>query len=834
MSIANMLYQLIIYPLELLYEYLYSIELRFIPSQGICIILLSFMINLLLLPVYELLDEMGRRQSVKDRELSHWISHIKSTFEGDERFFMLRTYYRQNHYRPFDAMKGVMPLLLEIPFFIAAYHFLSNLQRLDGEAFWKIRDLGAQDRLLFIAGTGINLLPIVMTLINLISASIFTEGMSGRERVRLYGVSLLFAVLLYRSPSGLVLYWTCNNLFAMLKNLAFSKRAKSHIQQDTMLENQNRDVLTGFILCELILILLLGVVIPSAVIRSSPMEFVDITDPHNPLCFLKGSIAIAVGYFGLWIPLFYVIAKKARRMIGMMMSVFSGIALVDYFFFATDKGYISVLLRYVDKWDFTISELNKNLAAVCIVLLVGIILHKYRTGFLKIVKTAELTALIVFAIMNVHAVTRSYGTENRKIEDRSKISIPLSKTGKNVVVIMLDRAIGGYIPYIMNEKPELKEQFSGFTYYPNTVSFGPSTLWGSPPIFGGYEYTAMGIATDNQEKRIEALKMMPKLFSDHGYLTTVFDPPVYLFDLSIYDDMPVRAFQANKQFPFPYGKGYGHERRYRNFFCYSLCKAVPLWLHESFYDDGYYNDMAENAERVYYYKNRENKMSQGTSFNLTFEQQYEELRNFPLITELLDEDQGTFIMCCNDATHEPTILREPDYTPVYYVDNTLYDEQHWDRFELNGKKLRMDNYDQMYHYQVNMAALLQLGRWFDYLKENGVYDNTRIILVGDHGQALGQIEELLEGDWLDAMALNPLLMVKDFNAQGFSEDRTFMTNADVPTIATKDLIENPVNPYTGKELSEDPKKKGPVTIRYKYQVEKDIFNSENWKKLVSE
>lgn len=40
-----------------------------------------------------------------------------------------------------------------------------------------------------------------------------------------------------------------------------------------------------------------------------------------------------------------------------------------------------------------------------------------------------------------------------------------------------------------------------------------------------------------------------------------------------------------------------------------------------------------------------------------------------------------------------------------------------------------------------MAAMLRLGEWFDYLREEGVYDNTRIILVSDHGYRLEQIEE---------------------------------------------------------------------------------------------
>jgi hypothetical protein len=39
-------------------------------------------------------------------------------------------------------------------------------------------------------------------------------------------------------------------------------------------------------------------------------------------------------------------------------------------------------------------------------------------------------------------------------------------------------------------------------------------------------------------------------------------------------------------------------------------------------------------------------------------------------------------------------------------------------------------------YHVAMAALLLRGKWFDFLLENGVYDNTRIIIAPDHGSSL--------------------------------------------------------------------------------------------------
>ena len=122
------------------------------------------------------------------------------------------------------------------------------------------------------------------------------------------------------------------------------------------------------------------------------------------------------------------------------------------------------------------------------------------------------------------------------------------------MVIMLDRSITEYIPFIMEEKPELREQFDGFTYYPNTCAFGRYTNVGAPPVFGGYDYTPeeMNRRSDLllKDKHNEALKMMPLMFLEDGFRVTVSDPPYanyrWIPDLSIYSDLKnVKAFTSD-------------------------------------------------------------------------------------------------------------------------------------------------------------------------------------------------------------------------------------------------------------------------------------------------
>ena len=138
-------------------------------------------------------------------------------------------------------------------------------------------------------------------------------------------------------------------------------------------------------------------------------------------------------------------------------------------------------------------------------------------------------------------------------EEFGDLRFSFSRTEKNVVVITLDRALSYYFPYIMEELPDTKKDFEGFTYYPNTLSFGSNTIYGMPPCYGGYEYTPemMNFRDDVslKEKNNEALKVLPKLFSDNGYSVTVCDPPLANYewtpDLSIFDGMKgVKAYNT--------------------------------------------------------------------------------------------------------------------------------------------------------------------------------------------------------------------------------------------------------------------------------------------------
>ena len=147
MDFFTILSTLFIGPLKLVFELIFQLANSFVDHPGISIIFLSLCMNILVLPLYRRADAMQEEARDVEMKLSRGVSHIKKTFSGDEKMMILQAYYRQNNYKPTDALKGSLSLLLEIPFFMAAYQFLSSLKILEGVSLGPIKDLAAPDGL---------------------------------------------------------------------------------------------------------------------------------------------------------------------------------------------------------------------------------------------------------------------------------------------------------------------------------------------------------------------------------------------------------------------------------------------------------------------------------------------------------------------------------------------------------------------------------------------------------------------------------------------------------------------------------------------------------------
>lgn len=870
MIIVELLYQLIISPITLMLQGVYSFSFYFLQSCGASIFPLSLVVNLLLLPFYRRADAIQKEERDRQKAMEPFVSHIKKTFKGDERYMMLQTYYRQNNYKPVYALRSSVALLLEIPFFIAAFYFLSNLQDMKFSGFGVLNNLASPDALISVGNIHINVLPILMTLINVLSSEIYAKGMKFKEKLQLHGMALIFLVLLYNSPSGLVLYWTLNNVFSLVKNIVNNSRDKKRTASVAFsvlggliliysfffdgdplsrlmiiavgilfqiplifMRSEKRTVKSGemkksdnalFITGAVYLSVLLGILIPSAVISSSPAEFILRTTVHSPVRYIVFSFLTALGAFVLWGGLFYYLAdQKNRKRSAAFIWILAVAGTVDYFAFGKSDSLLSSDLKFDTGLLFSSAAKYLNLGIV--VLLAGIVCfvvikHDKIIRFMAPVLIAGVTLISGY---NIYRISSQMPDIRRLIENSSSETpeISFSKDGKNIVVFMLDRSISSYIPYLFQERPVLEEQFSGFTYYPNTLSFGTRTVVAAPALFGGYDYTPDKINERSDEmlrtKYDEALLTMPVLFSEAGYDVTVLDPPFAGFseipDLSIYD-------------PYPGIKAYNTETGYfrdsdetdqalmqtwkRNFFCFSLMKISPLILQPVIYTDGTYFEPIYSDINMNNAKDTPGKFTVSSAYMNYFRDSYLAIKALPSMTEISGtSEEGSFILIQNGTAHNTLPLKEPEYEPAFEFDNTEYDETHKDRFTCDGKTIRMDDNYQLAHYQCNMAAFIQIGNWLDYLKEIGVYDNTRIIIVSDHGWPLGQRDDMILFDGVsdtmynaeDAMAYNPVLLYKDFGSdEPFTTDYSFMTNADTPYLAMDGLLDDPVNPFISRPV----------------------------------
>ncbi len=844
-------YNLIVKPLELIVELVFVLLYRYLKDPGLAIIGVSLVVNILVLPIYKRADAAQEEERKMQEKMAPHLSMIRKAFSKDERYMMTTAYYREVGYRPIYAFRGVLPILLQIPFFIAAYHFLSHLQILEGASFGVLKDLSQPDGLFVLGQTGtngsavagihVNLLPILMTAINIISGAIYLKGFPLRNKIQTYGLALFFLVLLYQSPSGLVFYWTLNNLFSMGKNVVMKmqlfqgNRKTERKITDAKKEEIHNDV---FVLAVLFLDLLIGFLIPSELIKSSVGEFV-IDISVSPIRYVLNCAVITIGMITIWAGIFYCLANRKIKNL-MLSGVFCvcGLSIVNYMCFGNRKGRMTDLITYENGLSFSVWEQLINIAVILFLIPVLCMISR-KTKLIRTVLISGIIAVFAMCAMNTVSINKQYEEQKRILQSKEEHPrIAFSKNGKNVLVFMIDSAVGALVPYIFDEKPELKEQFDGFVFYPNTMSFGGVTHYGAPPLFGGYEYTPeqMNERRDESlaEKHNEAVKLMPELFYEEGYHITVADIPYAGYkeggDLSIYDEYG----DCEKYHLYGNMNGYYDSQILekkdsvlnRNFFFYSLLRVSPLCIRRMIYNGGLYNEA--NAYVSDPSTNFGGQITEGLSVarNYTpgFLDAYNVLDNLGNITVIDMDLKDNFIMLQNQTPHEHCLLQKPDYRLSSEVDNTVYDTDLENQYVINGVKMHIENIDQVEFYHSNIATYIMLGSWFDYLREQGVYDNTRIILAADHGNGQCRFENMHEGA-IDAELYNPLLMVKDFNSHGFSTSEEFMTNADVPTITLEGLIDHPVNPFTGMEINSDPKLLGEQHI---------IVDSTNFYELIND
>ena len=837
MNISDFFYIIFIWPIRFIIEFFFlAFKEIFAGNIGIVIIFISVVVNILLLPIYNVAENWQNQERALQNQMKPFLSRIRRFYHGEEKQFLIRAFYRQKHYSPLNIIRSSIGLILQIPFFITAYQFLSHTASLRG-SFLFIADLGSPDSLLRFTGFSINVLPIIMTAVNVLSAFVYAKNFSPREKVQLFSMPAIFLLLLYNFPSGMVLYWTVNNIFSLVKNLTirFSKNPRRILYFSFILcllsvifvlgfrlTGINRYRIHFIILSSVLIILLLtarklslfigiitrlsieqnlekrfflyplflitlitGIITPLQLLSSSPEDFL------NPASFIIRSFVQAFSFFvllpmGLW----YFCNVLVRRILCLSSVFFCLTGTFSYFFFSPLYGTMTRAFKFentnhiLDAYSLFI---NLLIIIPGIIFVFFIFAYKNKKHLIQILQVC-IIAFVMFGINNFYLFAREnsvFSKANQSSSIADSKSGPdgffkFTSSGNNVFYLFLDRAVGIAFFDVLKFLPDLHEKLEGFTFYPNTLSFANFTVSGLPAVFGGYDYSPIEInkrANNSLEQTInESFSVLPSAFSSEKRVF-ITDPPI-----SASQTMPavvffekiknVSAIRINDHYKYAYKKNHfsGNEIFSESFdydiiFRYGLFRiALPIFRYPVYYNGKWWRDGSSNS----------------------YESALSEVSALYHLKDMCSIDSGSDSLCIfmNELTHNDALFN----SNLQLVSGSLVYSESEETFFGKPKELPY-----IYTY---CAAFSLITDFLDYLKFNNIYDNTKIVIVADHGREYSNSYFDDEG----MARFNPILLIKELNRRGtLNISYKFMTNADAPLAVVTD-INNPQNSALNKSF----------------------------------
>jgi len=199
---------------------------RFTYNYGWALILLTMLLKLAFTP----LTHMSYGSMKKMQALQPKLKSLQARYKNDPAKLNqeMMQLYRRNRVNP---MGGCLPMLLQIPIFIAFYQVLSETIELKGAPFmaW-MRDLSEPDRLaalpfsLPFLGDGVHVLPVLMSGSMFWQQQLTPQAGATPEQTKMMAFMPLFMFFVfYKMPSGLVLYWFVNNVLSIIHQVVIKR-----------------------------------------------------------------------------------------------------------------------------------------------------------------------------------------------------------------------------------------------------------------------------------------------------------------------------------------------------------------------------------------------------------------------------------------------------------------------------------------------------------------------------------------------------------------------------------------------------------------------------------
>lgn len=194
----------------------------FLGNWGWSIIVLTLIIKASLMWI----SNKSYYSMAKMRLLAPKMQQLKEEF-GDDKMRMsqeLMKLYKEENANP---MAGCLPILLQMPIFLALYWVLVESVELRHAPWilW-INDLSAMDPWF--------ILPIFMGVTMYVQQQLNPQPTDPMQAKVMKILPIIFTVFMLFFPAGLVLYWTVNNLFSMVQQQIINKKVEKEYKSRTV------------------------------------------------------------------------------------------------------------------------------------------------------------------------------------------------------------------------------------------------------------------------------------------------------------------------------------------------------------------------------------------------------------------------------------------------------------------------------------------------------------------------------------------------------------------------------------------------------------------------
>ncbi len=180
-------------------------------NWGIAIILLAISFSVVFLPLTMKSYAAIRKMQKIQPEMKVLQEKYKDKPEELNKELVLL--YHKHGVNPFS---GCLPLLVQLPVFFALYPVLINTYELKHSGFLWIKDLSSPD-MVFVFGRPVHLLPIILGVLMILQQkfSSASSGVDGQQKAMMWAMPIVFILIFYNMPSGLVLFWLVMSLINM-------------------------------------------------------------------------------------------------------------------------------------------------------------------------------------------------------------------------------------------------------------------------------------------------------------------------------------------------------------------------------------------------------------------------------------------------------------------------------------------------------------------------------------------------------------------------------------------------------------------------------------------